>query len=102
MIMHHKNLDYERHCQYQIGEFVQAHEEPNHINTNTRQQEHWTASIFYRWKMPKEGTNYYIYKTNKFVKSRKLTKVPITPSIIKQVHVLAELDDMPGGLKITN
>jgi hypothetical protein len=31
-----------------------------------------------------------------------LTKVPITPSIIKQVHALAELDDMQRGLKITN
>jgi hypothetical protein len=34
MIMHHENLDYERHCKYQIGEFVQAHEEPTHTNTN--------------------------------------------------------------------
>jgi hypothetical protein len=34
MIMHHENLDYERHCTYQIGEFVQAHEEPTHTNTN--------------------------------------------------------------------
>jgi hypothetical protein len=34
MIMHHENLDYERHCKYQIGEFVQAHKEPNHTNTN--------------------------------------------------------------------
>jgi hypothetical protein len=33
---------------------------------------------------------------------RNLTKVPITPSIIKQVHALAELDKMPRGLKTTN
>jgi hypothetical protein len=41
-------------------------------------------------------------QTNRVVKGRNLTKVPITPSIIKQVHALAELDGMPRGLKITN
>jgi hypothetical protein len=29
-----------------------------------------------------------------------MTKIPITPSIIKQVHALAVLDEMPEGLKI--
>jgi hypothetical protein len=41
-------------------------------------------------------------QTNKVVKRRNLTKIPITPSIIKQVHALAELEEMPRGLKITN
>jgi hypothetical protein len=41
-------------------------------------------------------------QTNKIMKRSKLTKVPITRSIIKQVHALAELDEMPRGLKITN
>ena len=31
-----------------------------------------------------------------------MTKIPITPSIIKQLHSLAARDDMPQGLKITN
>jgi hypothetical protein len=41
-------------------------------------------------------------QTNKVVKRRQLTKVPITPSIINQVHALAVLDGMPEGLKIKN
>jgi hypothetical protein len=41
-------------------------------------------------------------QTNQVVKRRKLTKIPMPPSIIKQVHALAVLDDMPLGLKITN
>jgi hypothetical protein len=41
-------------------------------------------------------------QTNKLVKRRNLTKISITPSIIKQVHALAELDEMPAGLKITD
>jgi hypothetical protein len=31
-----------------------------------------------------------------------MMKILITPSIIKQVHALAVLDEMPEGLKITN
>jgi hypothetical protein len=41
-------------------------------------------------------------QTNSVVKRRRLTKVPITPSIINQVNALAVLDDMPKGLKIQN
>ncbi len=41
-------------------------------------------------------------QTNRVVKRRTMTKIPITPSIIKQVHALAVLDEMPEGLKITN
>jgi hypothetical protein len=41
-------------------------------------------------------------QTNCVVKRRKLTKIPITLHIIKQVHALAVLDKMPYGLKITN
>ena len=41
-------------------------------------------------------------QTNQVVKRRTMANIPITPSIIKQVHALAVLDDMPEGLKITN
>jgi hypothetical protein len=100
MIMHHKNLDYERHCKYQIGEFVIAHEEPNHTNTDASRA---LDCIYLRSMENAQGGHELLHlQTNKFVKRRKLTKVSITPSIMKQVHALAELDEMPRGLKITN
>jgi hypothetical protein len=34
MIMHQDHLDYARHCKYQSGEYVQAHDEPDHTNMN--------------------------------------------------------------------
>jgi hypothetical protein len=34
MIMHQDNLDDARHYKYQIGEYVQAHDEPDHMNAN--------------------------------------------------------------------
>jgi hypothetical protein len=98
--MHHENLDYERHCKYQIGEFVQAHEEPNHTNTNASKA---LDCIYLRPMDNAQGGHKLLHlQTNKIVKRSNLTKVPITSSIIKQVHALAELDEMPRGLKITN
>ena len=37
MILHQENLDHKRHCKYQIGEYVQAYDEPQHNNTNSPQ-----------------------------------------------------------------
>ena len=34
MIIAQENLDYDRHCKYAYGDYVQAHEEPNQTNTN--------------------------------------------------------------------
>jgi hypothetical protein len=100
MIMHHEKLDYERHCKYQIGEFVQARKEPNHTNTNAPRS---LDCIYLRRMDNAQGGHELLYlQTNRVVKRRKLTKVPITPSIIKHVHALAERDEMPRGLKITN
>jgi hypothetical protein len=95
MIMHHENLEYERHCKYQIGEFVQAHEEPNHTNTNASRA---LDCIYLRPMDNAQGEHELLHlQTNKIVKKSNLTKVPITPSIVKQVLALAELDDMPRG-----
>jgi len=40
--------------------------------------------------------------TNRIIKPRRCTKLPITPSVIKQVHKIAAQEGMPLGLKITN
>ena len=98
--MHHENLDYERHCKYQIGEYMQAHDEPPHTNTNASRS---LDCIYLRPMDNAQGGHELLHlQTNKVVKRRKLTKIPITPSIIKQVHALAVLDGMPEGLKIKN
>ena len=100
MIMHQENLDYERHCRYQIGEYVQAHDEPNHTNTNAPRS---LDCIYLRPMDNAQGGHEVLHlQTNKVIKRRKLTKVPMPPSIIKQVHALAALDNMPQGLKISN
>ena len=34
MILHQENIDYDHHCQYTIGEYFLAHDEPQPSNTN--------------------------------------------------------------------
>ena len=41
-------------------------------------------------------------QTNKVVNCRKIWSMPVTTSVIQQVHALARMDNMPNGLKITN
>jgi hypothetical protein len=98
--MHKETLDYAHHCEYQIGEYVQAHDEPDHMNTNAPR----SLDCIYLQPMDNaQGGHELLHlQTNRVVKRRMMTKIPITPSIMKQVHALAILDQMPEGLKITN
>jgi hypothetical protein len=34
MILHQQNLNYDKHCQYSFGTYIQAHDEPDPSNTN--------------------------------------------------------------------
>ncbi len=34
MILHQQNLDYDKHCQYAFGTYIQAHNEPDPSTTN--------------------------------------------------------------------
>ncbi len=98
--MRQENLDYARHCKYQIGEYLQAHNEPDHTNTNAQRS---LDCIYLRPMDNAQGGHELLHlQTNQVVKRRTMANIPITPSIIKQVHALAVLDDMPEGLKITN
>ena len=92
MIMHQANLDYERHCRHQIKEYVKTHNKPDHKNTNA----HQSLDFIYLCKMenPLGGHGLLYLQTKKVVKWHNLTKLSITPSIIKQLHTLANLDDI--------
>ena len=101
MLMHQRNLDYSRHCQYALGTFVQAHDEPKHSSTNAPRS---LDCIYLRYTDNIQGGHELLHlQTNSVITRRKVTPVPITPAIIKQVHTaLAEQEDMPAGLKIEN
>eukprot|EP00978_Attheya_sp_CCMP212_P017186 scaffold45596_cov58-Attheya_sp.AAC.9 len=100
MILHQQNQDFNKHCKYSIGSYVQGHDEPAPSNTNAART---LDCLYLRYHSVAQGGHELLHlATNKVVIRRKITPVPITPAIIKRVHYLAEQDNMPEGLKIQN
>jgi hypothetical protein len=81
MILHQENIDYERHCEYRIGEYVLAHDEPKRTNTNAPRA---ALDCIYLRALDsiQEGHELLHLQTNSVIKRRKLTKMVLTPSII--------------------
>ena len=99
-MMHQRNLDYNRHCQYALGTYVQAHNEPKKSNTNAPRS---LDCIYWRYNDNAQGGHELLHlPTNSVLTRRKVTPVPITPAILKQVHTLATNERMPEGLEIEN
>jgi hypothetical protein len=100
MILHQENIDYDRHCNFVFGKYIQAHDEPDPSNTNAPRLLDY---IYLRATNNAQGGHELLHlQTKNVIKRRNLTKVPLTPSVIKMVHQLAENDGMPKGLKIAN
>ena len=100
MILHQRNLDYDKHCQYSFGTYVQAHDEPDPSNTNAPRT---LDGIYLCYNDNEQGGHDVLHlQTNRIITRRRVTPIPITPAIIKMVHRIAENDGMPKGLKITN
>ena len=100
MILHKENLDYDRHCQFVFGQYVQAHQEPSPSNTNATRS---FDCIYLRPTDSAQGGHELLHlQTNQVIKRRNLTPAVVTPNIIKMVHGLAHVDNMPRGLKIHN
>jgi hypothetical protein len=100
MILHQRNLDYNKHCQYAMGTYVQAHDEPTISNTNAPRS---LDCIYLRYNDNAQGGHELLHlPTNSIITRRTVTPVPITPAIIKQFHTIADQEGMPEGLKIAN
>ena len=100
MILHQRSLEYNRHCQHALGTYVQAHEEPQFSNTNAARS---LDCVYLRYNDNFQGGHELLHlPTNSLITRRVVTPMPITPSIIQQVHALAEQEGMPKGLKISN
>lgn len=99
MILHHENLDYNRHCKFAFGEYVLGHDEPSPTNTQAARA---LDCIYLCPSSGQSGHDLLHLATNAVVNRRHCTPMPVTAQVIKQVHKLAELDKMPKGLKITN
>jgi hypothetical protein len=100
MILHQRNLDYEKHCKHAFGSYVQAHDDPKSKNTNASRT---LDCIYLRYTDNIQGGHELLHlQTNEIVYRQYITLVPITSSVIKQVHELAVMQKMPHGLKVKN
>ena len=100
MILHQRNLDYSKHCQYAFGTYVQAHDEPDPSNTTAPRT---LDCIYLRYSDNEQGGHDLLHlQTNHMITRHHIIPIPITPAIIKQVDHIAKMDGMPKGLKITN
>ena len=93
-------MDYGHHCQYAFGTYVQAHDEPDPKNTNAPRT---LDCIYLRYNDSNQGGHELLHlQTNRIIIRRKVTPIPITPAVIRQINHIAEQEGMPEGLKIMN
>ena len=84
-------LDYDAHCKYAFGQYVQAHTQPNPTNT----QEPRTLDCIYM-RPTESGHEVYDLHTQRIITRRTLTALPITPSVIAAVEAIATTDKQKG------
>ena len=98
MILHRRNMDYEKHCKYAFGAYVQAHDDPKPKNSN---EPRTLDCIYLRYSDNLQGGHELLHlPTNQIITRQYVTPSPITQAIIKQVNDIAKLENMPLGLKI--
>ena len=74
IIIHKENLEYGRHCNYHIGEYLQAHDEIDHMNANAP---HPLDCMYLRPMDNAQVGQYFVHlQTNKVVKRCKFKKNP--------------------------
>ena len=97
MIMHKQSLDFERHCKYAFGQYVQAHTE--HDPTN--QQDPRTIDALYM-RPADRGLGHEVWDlaTERTITRRNITEMPVTPAIIRSVEAKA-FQDGQKGLRVT-
>jgi hypothetical protein len=100
MILHKQNLDYNKHCTFPFGSYVQAHNEPNIKNSMMPRT---LDCIYLRYVNNQQGGhNLLDLRTGKVITRRRITLVPIIQQVIDTVHKMATADGFTAGLKIVS
>ena len=78
-------LDYDQHCQYAFGEYVQAHEEhDNSMKTRT------VGTLAMRPTGNAQGSYYFLsLDSGKIINRLRATRLPMPNEVIARVHLLA-------------
>ena len=84
-IVHREALDYDRHCRYPIGQYVQAHDNPNPTNTQAAR----TIDALYLRPGNQSGHQVLDISTNQIIDRSYVTPLPVTPAVIAAVEAIA-------------
>ena len=101
MILHQVNLDYDKHCRYAFGTYVQAHDEPGNTSTNASRSLD-CIYLSHNSRNTQGGHRLLHLPTNRIVIRRNITPSPITQHIIDAIQEIADYEQVPKGLKVTN
>ena len=94
MILTNSALDYQKHCSIPFGTYVQAHTETNPTNTMAARA---LDCIYLRPLYNQQGGHEVLdLSTKRVITRRKVTPIPITPSIITAVESIAQQEGMTG------
>ena len=87
--MHWRKLDYNKHCQCEFGQYVQAHnDDPKTKNTPAPRT---LDCIYMRYTSTKQGGHELLdLSTRELISRHAITKVPVTPAVIKAMEDLVE------------
>ena len=97
MILHQQNLNFDKHCKYTFGKYVQAHDEPNPSNTNAARS---LDCIYLHCTSNKQGRHkLWHLNTNRIIMHHCTTSIWITQQVINLIHCIAASESMPFGLK---
>ena len=91
MIMHRETLDYDKHCKYSLGDYVQAHR----ILTPSNRQDPRTIDGIYLRPVA-NGHEVYTLGTQAVIVAARVTKQPVTPTVIEAVEAIAESQGQKG------
>jgi hypothetical protein len=76
MILHQMNIDYKKHCKYSFRSYVEAHDEPDPLNTIAAQT---LDSIYLQYTDSHQGGHEILHlQTNRVIVRRNITELPIT------------------------
>ena len=93
MLLHRPYLDFNKHCQFSFGAYIQAYNENKRTNTL---QERSINCIYLRpttsWQGGHELLN---INTNKIITRSNIIELPITKTIIDQIKQIAKNENMP-------
>ena len=87
VILTKRPIDYNKHCQYSFGAYVQASNENDPTNTNAPR----TIDAIYLCPTQgkQEGHELMDLRTGKLITRRRVTVLPVTPVVVKAVEAMA-------------